>query len=67
MFMWHFFQFRWVGQFGSTSLTEVAWSFPITGDLKGYVQVFSGYGGSLIDFNNRQTGIGFGLSVVDWF
>ena len=51
----------------SRGSVQAAWSFPIAGDLKGYVQLFSGYGESLIDFNNRQTVIGLGISVVDWF
>ncbi len=51
----------------SRGSARASWSFPIAGDLKGYVQLFSGYGESLIDFNNRQTVIGLGFSVVDWF
>jgi phospholipase A1/A2 len=34
--------------------------------LRYHVQLFSGYGDSLIDYNRRRTALSFGLSLVDW-
>lgn len=45
---------------------EVAYTFPIKGKLQGVVRGFHGYGESLIDYNHKQSGIGFGLMFNGW-
>lgn len=46
---------------------ELDWAFPIAAKLRGYVQLFDGYGESMIDYDHRQTTIGAGFLVTDWF
>ena len=43
------------------------WAFPISGKLRGYVQLFDGYGESLIDYNHRATYVGVGVSLMNWY
>ena len=45
---------------------EAAYTFPIKGKLQGVVRGFHGYGESLIDYNHKQNGIGFGLMFNGW-
>jgi phospholipase A1 len=40
---------------------QLSWAFPLAGHFKGYVQYFSGYGQSLIDYNYYQNVLGLGL------
>ena len=45
---------------------QAGWFSPaLFGPIRGYIQVFSGYGESLIDYNWNQTTIGIGLAFND--
>ena len=47
---------------------EATWSFPLWHYkyLKGYVQGFTGYSHSLIDYDSNETTIGIGVAVTDY-
>ncbi|HET7261041.1 MAG TPA: phospholipase A [Casimicrobiaceae bacterium] len=44
---------------------ELEWSAPAVGPFRVYLQAFTGYGESLIDYNFRQTTFGVGFSLND--
>jgi phospholipase A1 len=47
---------------------QFTWSTrPLLGPLRGYVQLFTGYGESLIDYDWRQSTIGVGITVNERF
>ena len=48
---------------GSLQLNYV---FPVRANLRFHLQVFTGYGETLIDYNHNQTTIGLGISFFDW-
>jgi len=44
----------------------VNYSFRVYDNLKLFTQFFHGYGESMIDYNHKQTTIGFGMSLLSW-
>ena len=51
---------------GKHITAELSWSFPLTHYLNGYVQIFSGYGQSLIEYNHRTNSAGIGIALSNW-
>jgi phospholipase A1 len=45
---------------------ELNYTFPLFRRLKGFVQVYSGYGENLIDMENYSNRIGVGIALTDW-
>ena len=52
----------------SKGTTELGWSFGFAGyeRLRGYLQLFNGYGESLVDYSINNTSVGVGVMLNDW-
>ncbi len=43
------------------------YSYPCFDRLRCHAQIFSGYGESMIDYNQRTTTLGLGIALLEWF
>jgi phospholipase A1 len=72
------FQIGWTPGLSTASMTwrpsldgrgslQIDWTYPFDrhkpDGLRGYVQLFQGYGETILDYNFRQTSLGLGLSI----
>jgi len=45
---------------------EFNYFYSVKSNVRLHFQAFTGYGETLIDFNHKQTTLGFGISFIDW-
>jgi phospholipase A1 len=45
---------------------QLSYSFPLGQKIRGYLQVFNGFGQNLIEYNHRTSAYGIGISLSDW-
>lgn len=45
---------------------QIDYIYPLSSNVNGYLQLFHGYGESLIDYNHKDTAIGVGIVLNDW-
>lgn len=50
----------------SRGAEEVDYQFPIYGKVSGYIQFFSGYGQSLIEYDHYTNSVGVGIILSNW-
>lgn len=50
----------------SRGALEVGYEFPIYGKINGYLQFFSGYGQSLIEYDHYTNSVGVGVILSNW-
>jgi len=67
-YQWDNLELRFLGRENFSThkgFTEIGFTFPLWGKLKGYATASNGYGESLIDYNFRQTRFGLGVALND--
>lgn len=45
---------------------QIDYIYPLSQNVNGYMQLFHGYGESIIDYDHENTAIGFGIVLNDW-
>lgn len=67
-YQWRDYEFSFLGRQNfkyHKGYAELGFTFPLYGRLRGFVQYTTGYGESLIDYNNSQNRIGVGIALTD--
>lgn len=64
---WDGYEFSFMGRRNfhtGNGSAEFGFSFPLSGRVRGYTTLFTGYGDSLIDYNHKQTRFGLGVALT---